>query len=83
MPVADTQPVVDASRFNGAGAWAAPPEQWVEDIEDRLGAAQLGGLIRSTLEQMPERQRAVVMLRDVDGLKSDEVCQVLDLSPGE
>jgi len=80
MPVADTEPAVDASRFNSAGAWAAPPEQWVEDIEDRLGAAQLGGLIRSTLEQMPERQRAVVMLRDVDGLQSDEVCQVLDLT---
>ena len=30
---------------------------------------------------MPERQRAVVMLRDVDGLRSDEVCQVLDLTP--
>ena len=29
---------------------------------------------------MPERQRAVVMLRDVDGLRSDEVCQVLDLT---
>jgi RNA polymerase sigma-70 factor, ECF subfamily len=29
----------------------------------------------------PERQRAVVMLRDVDGLRSDEVCQVLDLTP--
>ena len=80
VPVADTEPAVDASRFNSAGAWAAPPEQWVEDIEDRLGAAQLGGLIRSTLEQMPERQRAVVMLRDVDGLQSDEVCEVLDLT---
>ena len=30
---------------------------------------------------LPDRQRAVVMLRDVDGLRSDEVCQVLDLSP--
>jgi RNA polymerase sigma-70 factor, ECF subfamily len=80
VPVADTEPAVDGSRFNSAGAWSAPPEQWVEDIEDRLGAAQLGGLIRSTLEQMPERQRAVVMLRDVDGLQSDEVCEVLDLT---
>jgi len=29
---------------------------------------------------MPERQRAVVMLRDVDGLRSDEVCHVLELT---
>ena len=29
---------------------------------------------------MPSRQRAVVMLHDVDGLRSDEVCDVLALS---
>jgi RNA polymerase sigma-70 factor (ECF subfamily) len=80
VPIADTEPAVDAARFNSAGAWSAPPEQWVEDVESRIGAAQLSGLIRSALEQMPERQRAVVMLRDVDGLQSDEVCQVLELS---
>ena len=80
VPIADVEPAVDAARFNSSGAWSAPPEQWVEDVEDRLGAAQLGGLIRSTLEAMPERQRAVVMLRDVDGLHSDEICQVLELS---
>ena len=80
VPLADMEPAVDPARFNSAGAWAAPPDQWVEDVEDRIGAAQLGGLLRSTLAQMPERQRAVVMLRDVDGLRSDEVCQVLKLT---
>jgi len=80
VPIADIEPAVDAARFNSSGAWSAPPEQWVEDVEDRIGAAQLGGVIRSTLQQMPERQRAVVMLRDVDGLPSDEVCQVLELT---
>jgi RNA polymerase sigma-70 factor (ECF subfamily) len=29
---------------------------------------------------MPPRQRAVVTLRDIDGLDSDEVCAVLSLS---
>jgi RNA polymerase sigma-70 factor (ECF subfamily) len=29
---------------------------------------------------MPARQRAVVMLRDVDGLRADEVCELLELS---
>jgi RNA polymerase sigma-70 factor (ECF subfamily) len=80
VPIADVEPAVDAARFNSAGAWSVPPEQWIEDVEDRIGAAQLGGVIRSALQQMPERQRAVVMLRDVDGLRSDEVCQVLELS---
>ena len=80
VPVAEIEPVVDAARFNSAGAWSSPPEQWVEDVEDRIGAAQLSGLLRATLDQMPDRQRAVVMLRDVDGLESHEVCELLALS---
>jgi RNA polymerase sigma-70 factor (ECF subfamily) len=81
VPTADPTPAVDAARFNSEGAWASPPEQWVEDLEERLGAAALSGVIRVALEQMPARQRAVVVLRDVDGLESGEVCQVLELSP--
>ena len=72
---------VDASRFDSAGAWSSPPEQWVDDVEERVGAEALRKQILAALAQMPARQRAVVMLRDVDGLRSDEVCQVLDLTP--
>ena len=58
------------------------PEHWVEDAEERLGAEALSAEINAALEQMPPRQRAVVTLRDVDGLDSDEVCEVLSLSQG-
>lgn len=71
---------VDASRFDSSGAWSSPPEQWVDDIEERIGARALRDQILEALAHMPERQRAVVMLRDVDGLRSDEVCHVLELS---
>ena len=30
----------------------------------------------------PTRQRVVVALRDLDGHTSDEVCDLLDISPG-
>jgi RNA polymerase sigma-70 factor (ECF subfamily) len=72
---------VDASRFDSSGTWSSPPEQWVDDLEERLGAQALREQILEALTQMPARQRAVVMLRDVDGLASDEVCQVLELTP--
>jgi len=80
--IGDALPAVDGARFDAAGGWQAPPEHWVEDAEERLGAAALGGVIHAALAAMPERQRAVVMLRDVDGLDSDEVCAVLSLSSG-
>ena len=77
----DAEPAVDHARFNSNGAWSTPPQHWVDDVEDRLGAAALGGALRAALAAMPPRQRAVVMLRDVDELGSDEVCEVLALSP--
>lgn len=72
---------VDASRFDSSGAWSSPPEPWTEAVEERIGAASLRAEILVALAQMPARQRAVVMLRDVDDLRSDEVCEILALTP--
>jgi RNA polymerase sigma-70 factor (ECF subfamily) len=77
----DAQPAVDHARFGATGAWSAPPKHWVEDVEERVGAASLRDVLRGALAAMPDRQRAVVMLRDVDELGSDEVCEVLALTP--
>jgi RNA polymerase sigma-70 factor, ECF subfamily len=73
-------PAVDHSRFDGSGAWSTPPQHWVEDVENRLDAAELRGALLAGLAALPDRQRAVVMLRDVDGLDSNEVCEVLSLT---
>jgi RNA polymerase sigma-70 factor (ECF subfamily) len=80
VPVADAGPVVDASRFAPSGAWAVPPEHWIEEAENRIDAAKLGDLLRAGLGGLPSRQREVVLLRDVEGLTSTEVCDVLAIS---
>jgi RNA polymerase sigma-70 factor (ECF subfamily) len=80
--IGDAVPAVDRGRFDAGGRWSAPPEHWVEDVEERVGAQRLAGTLREALERMPAGQRAVVMLRDVDGLDGDEVCHVLSLTPG-
>src|SRR5579862_4495055 len=68
VPVADAGPAVDASRFGPSGAWAEPPEQWIEEAENRIDAAKLAELLRGGLDVLPARQREVVLLRDVEGL---------------
>jgi RNA polymerase sigma-70 factor (ECF subfamily) len=80
VPVGDAGPVVDASRFASPGAWAVPPEHWIEEAENRIDAAKLGDLLRAGLGGLPARQREVVLLRDVEGLSSAEVCGVLAIS---
>jgi RNA polymerase sigma-70 factor, ECF subfamily len=80
VAVGDAGPVVDRSRFDASGAWMSPPQHWIEDSEDRMQAQALAGQIQKTLGELPTRQREVVVLRDVDGLSSHEVCEVLEIS---
>ena len=80
VPVADPQPVVDPARFDAAGSWADPPEQWIEAAEDRMQAGRLADRIRAWIDVLPARQREVVLLRDVEGMSSEEVCTVLALT---
>ena len=73
---------VDPVRFDANGAWADPVERWTEDSENRLEAAKWAPTLQSGLEGLPARQRQVVVLRDMEELSSDEVCDLLEISPG-
>ena len=81
VPV-DPAPAVDPRRFDAAGAWAEPVEPWADASDARLDAAAWAPVIRAALDDLPPRQRQVVLLRDVEGLSGPEVSAVLDISPG-
>ena len=80
VAIGDVRPAVERTRFDASGAWMSPPQHWIEDSEDRMLAEALAGRIQATLDELPPRQREVVMLRDVDGLSGKEVCEVLEIS---
>jgi RNA polymerase sigma-70 factor (ECF subfamily) len=75
-------PVVDAARFDVHGNWISPPDSWSDDVVHRLQASDAAPLIRVALDALPAGQRAVVTLRDVEGLSSREVCLALSISEG-
>jgi RNA polymerase sigma-70 factor, ECF subfamily len=79
--------VVPIERFRGsdalwAGNWATPPRRWDGDAEERLLAGEIRGVLDQAIAALPVAQRDVVTLRDVSGLTSDEVCEVLGLTEG-
>jgi len=81
-------PTVDPVRFQGAdgaypGHWtsAGAPRPW-DQPERQVLAHELGALIDRALDELPERQRLVVQLRDVQGMSAEEACAALGLSPG-
>ena len=79
---ADWLPAVDPSRFGPDGAWADPPTPWPEQVDDRLTAEALAERVRAGLAELPELQRQVVTLRDVERVDAQDVCRLLDISDG-
>lgn len=74
-------PAVSPSRFTPSGRWSAPPEQWDRDTPERLLLRrETRALIEQTIAGLPPGQRAVVTLRDVEGLDATEACNILEIS---
>jgi RNA polymerase sigma-70 factor (ECF subfamily) len=75
---------VDTDRFVGTGneigAWASPPVRWWEEPERALDSNEAVARIQAEIEKLPEMQRLVITMRDVDGLSSEEVRSALDIS---
>jgi RNA polymerase sigma-70 factor (ECF subfamily) len=59
--------------------WAAPPRAWPEE---RLISAETVQQVRDAIAKLPPAQRAVIGLRDIEGLSADEVAAALDISAG-
>jgi RNA polymerase sigma-70 factor (ECF subfamily) len=74
------EPAVDPARFTPDGAWAAPPVRWDEQPEAALRSAETLEVIRGAIAELPERQRAVITLRDLEGWDAEETRNALELS---
>ncbi|MGY4766468.1 RNA polymerase sigma factor [Kribbella sp. CWNU-51] len=83
--VDDSGPTVDPSRFRPAGDpfpghwWDFPPA-WPSP-EQGLLTAEVRTHLTDALAELPERQRLVVVLRDIEGWPYDEVCELLGITP--
>jgi RNA polymerase sigma-70 factor, ECF subfamily len=81
----EDQAAVNPDRFQTddaawPGHWATPPRPW-QRPDRRVLSLEARAHLKEALAALPERQRLVVGLRDVDGLSSNEVCDVLRLTP--
>ena len=72
---ADDEASVDPDRFARDGHWTAPPEPWRPLLD-----AEARAVIDRAIGALPEQQRLVIELRDVEGWSSEEVRNVLELS---
>lgn len=83
---ADWEPAVSTRRFLPrwmpavGGHWWYPPARWRELPEEHALSAELRSELHRAIAALPDQQRAVITLRDIDGFNSEEVCDLLDIS---
>src|SRR3954466_10197202 len=80
-------PTVDPARFQGPngdhpGHWTSTgaPRRWGQPEHAALDR-EIRRVVEQALERLPERQRLVVEMRDVEGMSAEETCAALHLSP--
>ena len=83
----DDEPSVAAERFRGnddryPGHWIALPTDWSTLPEHQLLAQETLAYVDAAIRELPARQHEVMLLRDVEGWSSEEVCDALGLSEG-
>ena len=82
----ERQGSVEAGRFHSrwipgyGGHWSDPPARWAELPEEQALAGEVRAAIEAAVAALPEQQRQVIVLRDIDGFPADEVCNLLGVS---
>jgi len=72
---------VDVDRFAAKGGWAEPPWVWrAASAESIVRTRESADVLQRALDALPPRQREVVVLRDLEGVSSADVCNLLDVS---
>src|SRR5262245_34845425 len=77
--------VVDPLRFRAANDdypdhWSVAPHPWNVDPEKQLLSGEIQVVLEGAIESLPEVQRLVLTMRDVNGWTAEEVCNVLAIS---
>jgi RNA polymerase sigma-70 factor (ECF subfamily) len=71
----------EPERFLADGHWASGVAPWDSLTPEReAGDRQLLAAMGEALDKLPPAQRAVVLLRDVEGLDSAVICRTLEIS---
>ena len=62
------------------GHWTARPPAWKTDPERIVEDKEASEIVQRAIDDLPPAQGTVVLLRDVHGLSSKEVCNALGIT---
>lgn len=68
-------------RFLEDGHHAEPPQPW-PGADELIGREETRRAVRDAIDRLPETHRTVLLLRDIEGIDTAEVAEMLGISPG-
>ncbi len=72
---------VDETGFNQSGLWSVAVPRWSGSPESLLRDAEFREALADCMAGLADPLRAAITLREIDGVPSEEVCKVLDVTP--
>ena len=66
--------------FNGAGFQQQKIQDWSENTESLLFTNETSDVINKAIDLLPEKEKVVFLLRDVEGLSTEKAGEILDLT---
>ena len=66
--------------FNSAGFQQEKIQDWSENTESLLFTKETRDVINKAVDLLPEKEKVVFLLRDVEGLSSEKAGEILDLT---
>ena len=66
--------------FNSAGFQQEKIQDWSEDTESLIFTKETRHVINKAVDLLPEKEKVVFLLRDVEGLSSEKAGEILDLT---
>jgi RNA polymerase sigma-70 factor, ECF subfamily len=80
-----SDPAVDPSQFQIASAdhpdhWSVAPRPWNASPESQLLTGEMMTVLHNAVDLLPEAQRLVLTLHDINGCSPEEVCNILSIS---
>ncbi len=70
-----------ADRFTKRGTWLKPPQNWRDFSAEAVTLSrETAAALEAAIDELPPRQRAVVLLRDVEGVGAQDACNLLEIS---
>ncbi len=69
-------------QFDADGNRIAPETELVVSVEKLLESREIREFVRRAIDQLPERYRNVLLVRDIEGYDTKETAALLGLTPG-